>query len=236
MSFGEYRILQALTEFLPRILEQSILDTYYPSLNTTNHVQFLFKNWQVGMLDNFQYHNSHVAVQIFNADSGILIRITDTIQQCSEILGVSITQIYHMIGSIDGFYSPGIGIRVAIAVQGGSLGHKIARQLLKSNTLEGLPGGLVSEIIPGWFWLFKADFTTYIGPFPTITAAYQFANPEVIDYSNQSKFQRPIALNTWCVYRNKESLMRTQLGKFYLVGARVARGSRGQVPTTPWSY
>ena len=76
LSFGEIQILRAITEFIPHILEQSLITELKPSLNhILNSVLFTYNIWNPSLLSVYDYTTDSIhAVQIISAETGEILR------------------------------------------------------------------------------------------------------------------------------------------------------------------
>lgn len=73
ISLSEMQILRASTEFVPRILEQTLITELKPTLNSLcNSVLFTYNNWSLLNIYNYATDGS-IAVQISNAETGEIL-------------------------------------------------------------------------------------------------------------------------------------------------------------------
>ena len=89
LSVGEKRILDCLTAFVPRILEQLLLDNHFGYWNNQKTVYFGFKPWCPSLLNDYtNFHLNSIPVEIRNAKTNELIReYVPSISMAGDLLG-----------------------------------------------------------------------------------------------------------------------------------------------------
>jgi hypothetical protein len=125
-SQGEVFILRALTEFVIRVLEQSLITTFHPEINSKYPVLFTYTSWDPKLLSVYDFAiDGSRAVQILNATNGKVIRsFVTSIEQASQILQISRNMANRYLQSNVGFYSTVFGCQVTLGVIGTSLFNK----------------------------------------------------------------------------------------------------------------
>lgn len=108
---GEYKILRALTEFVPRVLEQSLITFREPFYKSKGS----FYVWDSGLLDVYSYAaDGSVPVRNLNATTYYEIDKVVKIAQASDILKERRNLVNRYQHSIDGFESRVFNCRVTV--------------------------------------------------------------------------------------------------------------------------
>lgn len=218
LSFGETQILRAITEFVPRVLEQSLIAELKPTLNSIyNPVLFTYNNWDPAFLNVYDYatDGSH-AVQIISAETGEILRSKiSSISQACDILNISRNMANRYLNNDYGFFSTVFGCRIIISVIGITLvTNKIVHRASVNYPTLTLPGGALSDLAPYLVWAFKANKTDFIGPFVNYTQALRVLEPTKLannPNSSPSNLSKPIKR-----FANYEVLRNYELGEFYI--------------------
>lgn len=218
LSFGEIQILRAITEFVPRILEQSLITELKPSLNhILNPVVFTYNIWDPSLLSVYDYatDGSH-AVQIISAETGeILRKKISSISQACDILNISRNMANRYLNNDYGFFSDVFGSRIILSVIGMTLiTKKIEHRKAVNYPTLTLPGGSLSDLAPYLVWAFKANKVDFIGPFVNYTQAFRTLEPNKITNnpnSSPSSLSNPIKR-----FANFDLLRQYELGEFYI--------------------
>lgn len=152
ISFGEMQILRAITEFVPRILEQSLITELKPTINNLySPVVFTYNIWDPSLLNVYDYatDGSH-AVQIISAETGEILRNKiSSINQASEILQITRNMATRYLNNDYGFFSPVFNSRIILSVIGMTLiTKKIEHRKPVNYPTLTLPGGSLTDLPP----------------------------------------------------------------------------------------
>lgn len=218
ISLGEMQILRAITEFVPRILEQTLITELKPTFNSlSNSVLFTYNIWDPSLLNVYDYAtDGSLPVQIINAETGEIIRKKiSSISQACDVLQISRNMANRYLNNDYGFISDVFGCRIILSVIGGALITKkiVHRNAVNYPTLT-LPGGPLTDLAPYLVWAFKANKIDFIGPFVNYTQALRALEPSKIPNnptSSPSNLSKPIKR-----FANFEVLRQYELGEFYI--------------------
>lgn len=107
LNKGETDILIAISQLLPRILEQSLLVNYSFILNSKDKlVRFSYTNWSSNMLSVPVIINK-VSKEVNIIINEKVVKTVDSIHNLLPVLGIkSINTLFKIMNHIKGFYSP----------------------------------------------------------------------------------------------------------------------------------
>lgn len=215
-SQGEAIILRATTEFILRILEQSLITEFGTPLNNTSSVLFTHTSWDPGLLTVYDYlKDGSRAVQITSVLTGELIRpVIPSISQAADLLQISRNIANRYLQSSDGFFSGVFGCQVALGLVATDLHkkHIVHRASTNYPTLT-LPGGPLEDLEGHVVWVFYPNKTDFIGPFVNYTAAARELNPSLFIDTIRSPSNISVPFKR---IANYEKLLSTQKGQFYI--------------------
>jgi hypothetical protein len=233
-SLGEWQILQALSQFLPRVLEQSIISGFEPTLNNLIYnVTFSHGNWDPGLLSNFDFSfDNSLPVEVCDKVTGNVIQTIPSIARTADCLHISRNMVSRYMGSVDGFYSRVFGCIVTVGLAGVKLLPKQIVHRVKSNLpLITLPGGNVLDIIPGFVWVVCLNKTDFKGPYLSFSSAFADLNPIKSTEATPAKLSNASA--SFKEFCNLEKALDTEKGRFYIIKVG-KRGRRASRPVHPW--
>lgn len=215
---GEIQILRAITEFVPRVLEQSLITELKPSFNSiVNPVLFTYNIRDPTLLSVFDYatDSSH-AVQISSAETEEILRNKiSSISQACDILKISRNMANRYLNNDYGFFSSVFRCRIILSVIRMTLITKKMenRKSVNYPTLT-LPGGSLTDLAPYLVWAFKANKVDFIGPFVNYTQTLRALEPSKISNnpnSSPSNLSKPIKR-----FANFEVLRQYEISPFYI--------------------
>jgi len=184
LSLGEVQILRAFTEFVVRILEQSLISHLEPAYNSlTNLVVFTYNVWDAGLLNVYNFlSDGSRGVQILNAITGEIIRAkVSSIAQACDILQISRNMANRYLNSSEGFYSVIFGCQVTLGVIGMALYAKKISKLPYTNSTA------LTDLPPYLVWLFKENKTDFLGPYVNYTQTARALSPSKFSDNTKSK-------------------------------------------------
>lgn len=123
-SKGEVIIIHAITKFILRILEQSLISEFKPLLNSVKMpVLFTYTSWDPILLSVYDYlMDGSRAVTILNAVTGEQIRpVVPSIAQAADLLQINRNIFNRYLQSVDVFYSVIFGCKVTLGLVGAEL-------------------------------------------------------------------------------------------------------------------
>jgi len=119
LRVGERDILQAFTQFLPRVLEQSLISGIHPEFNGNSNVYSNHVSFSAHLLENHHYRDGRgKCVEIRKALSGSLIPKTPSILAACTLLNVSRIGLKAVLGKVAGIYSKSLGYQVTVNLVG----------------------------------------------------------------------------------------------------------------------
>lgn len=160
LSESEKVLLRALTQFVNRILEQSLISKFRPYFNDLRtNVSF---GIHASTVPNVSGGNTTGALALTIMDKGLnTLQTFPSINYAREMFNMSTSRIYDHLKSTSLIVVPPFPYKVVFA--------NLLRPLWTSKTLGkpilfaplGLPGQALTNLVPGAFWLFlngKTDF------------------------------------------------------------------------------
>ena len=215
MSKGEIDILFAVTQLIPRILEQSLLLHFLFTLNgKDNKVRFSYTKWDskflsIPVLDNKTAKRVQIVI-----DKKV-VRIVNSIQQLMSILGIkSRRTIMKYMNHVRSFYSPNyknyVNIRYPNMDEENLLTHNIIHRNLSNIPELVIPNVNLFSLIPNELYVYNSSLSL-IKIYKPIREAAKDLNP------NNEKLGinvrgREIAISR---SKNKKKLVYNELGSFY---------------------
>lgn len=89
LTYGEYIILVSLSQFLPRILEQSLFDVWHFDWNKKFSVDFSYRSWNPQWLDTHSWGNKAHEVLIRDFETGKVLRSSiPSLSLAKDALGI----------------------------------------------------------------------------------------------------------------------------------------------------
>lgn len=228
LSIGEVEVLKALTDFVPRFLEQGLLNEFAPNLNNLNNaIKFLYTSWDPAELNNYfvKVDDPLQAIEIRNL-AGELIRTCPSFQDAADFLNCNLPKIRRYINNANGFRQDSLGYKITLGLVGAALLPQLK-----------LPGGPLTELGGYVVWAFYPDKQRFLGPFASLLAAYKALNP--VTAFNNTVQQTFSGTDNLLRYRNLEHLVSTEKGEFYIAINPIKQPSNkrsaGQLPKAPFA-
>lgn len=216
VSKGEWQILQAFTQFLPRLLEQSLFTAFSPELNSEmltvyfNHVSF-----NTDALTIFDYdRNGSKPIDVFNIITG------DHFTRLASVTAASIFLfgqkdrrhiVRKHLGALSGikWSAPHASApRVVIAEVGQSLTDRIVPGRPDHNYLPlEIPGLVLSALQLPFIYIYNANFEL-VGTFTSFSEAMKVLNPSLANLTARQLEIKSRVLQrrcNWHVQVNTES-------------------------------
>lgn len=209
LSLGETDFLKALTEFVPHVLEQSLLTEFSPNLNKSLNIPFTHTSWDYTRLTSYftpiddPSQVVEISIEKSDGSKGSLIQSCDSFKHACQVLDCNITKVRRYLNSQTGFMCLALGCRVTLSLVGFDL-----LKLLR------LQGGPLTELSPFVVWAFYPNKTSFLGPFISVQAAYQYLNP--VQHFHNTKEANFQCVNEYFKYRNSETLISTEKGDFFI--------------------
>ena len=213
LSKGEVDILMAITQLLPRILEQSLLDTYIFNLNGKNKlVKFSYSNRDPYTLNTpILTNNMPKSVNILI--NGKVVRIVNSIQNLLPVLGIkSRSTIFKYMNHVKGVFSPTynqiVNIRYPHVIN--LLNHEIIHKK-KDNYIElKIPNLPITSLTTNLVYLFNSDLSL-VNTYRSIKEAVISLNPNYKELGINLR-GREITISR---AKNKQKLVFNEKGSFY---------------------
>jgi hypothetical protein len=211
LTQGELNILLAITEVLPRILEQSLLYTLPASLNGKDRlVKFSYTKWDPEIL-LYPIKRRTNSKQVDILINGKIIKTVSSIRGLINVLGIkSKTTIKKYMNHKEGVYSPNYNEKVNIKFPHVNelLNHTIIHRNDKEKKLPPLlvPNIKIDELEPNLLYVYTKDYKLYKTYNSIVQAARDSNN------SPDKRRGRQIAITR---AKNKNKLVSHEKGDFY---------------------
>lgn len=221
LSKGELQILQAFTQFLPRLLEQSLFTRFTPSLNSSLVVYFDFVKFDTHLLTVYDYAlNGAKPVDIFNFLTGEHIRRVASISAASLFLYGSNDRrhiIRRSLGALSGITwtaSNAITPRVMVTSPGVPLSNLVINH--RPSSIKGplsLPGIDLNSLPAPFIYIYDLEFNL-IDQYLSYSSAIMALSP-LLTYGLTNK---PAERYSRCLQRacNLNKTANTEKGKVYV--------------------
>lgn len=213
LSRGEVDILMAITQLLPRILEQSLLDNFPFNLNGNNKlVKFSYTNWDSNLL-NLPGLTKNTAKSVDILINNKIIRTVNSIQDLLPVLGIkSRNTIFKYMNHVKGFFSPTyneiVNIRYPYTVN--LLNHEIIHRKIDNDIELKIPNTPLISLNMNLLYVFNSDLSL-VNTYKSIKEAVISLNPSPAR-DGISIRGREIAISR---AKNKQKLVFNQIGSFY---------------------
>jgi len=203
----------AITQLLPRILEQSLLDTYTFNLNGKNKlVKFSYSKWDPYIL-NTPVLTNNMSKSVNILINGKVVRIVNSVQDLLPILGIkSRSTLFKYMNHVKGFFSPNYNQIVNIRYPHitNLLNHEIIHKK-KENYIElKIPNLPVTSLTTNILYLLNSDLTL-VNTYRSIKEAEIALNPNYKELGISLR-GREIAISR---AKNKQKLVFNENGSFY---------------------
>lgn len=211
LSYGEAQILIHLTHLEARLLEQSLLTYYKPLLNKEYLVNFMITKWDKSWLNISQPSNKmSKAAEIRN--NGEIILTVKSHLEAAKIIGRDYRTLKRNIinNSIE-FYSKTLGFQITVNTVGVKPSYRklLYKPIFKEPALDiGIP---LNNLPPYELRVYSLDKQNYKS-YDSIYEAFKILNPSLAKKDNYEfdHYRRVLE------YVNRERILITQTGKFYL--------------------
>lgn len=219
LSVGEFHILQAMSQFLPRVLEANLLDHLNTTLNrgSGDQVYFNYVDFNPADLNDHDtpvYGASSKSVEIRDAMSGELIRVAPSIVSCAAYLGLSRTSLKQVLGSLRGVKSKSLDMLVTV--------NKVGQSLLEVDIVRRLPHNwsplvlvntTLDQLVGSDIYIYAEDLTTVYATYPSWSKAFYGLYPSKSDVPASTAKNRSKPLMRAC---NNHKAVVTEKGTFYV--------------------
>jgi len=234
LSLGETEILMALSQLIPRILEQSLFLHHLPTLNDNKWVDFEYLSWTPALLAVYSANKTIKLIEIRDLAGNLLRPHFESINLTAKILGLSTNTIKRYLNNSTGFMSNVFGKQITVGVNGVPYNNNlIVHRVAPKNPPLVLSGGSLTDLIPFHITAFYPDKVNYLGPFVSTRDLEKALNPE--KYPGDA---RPTRTNmTIHRARNLERLYKCDLGEFYIAANPdflPMKQPLAQAATSPW--
>lgn len=213
LSKGETDILIAISQLLPRILEQSLLVNYSFVLNGRDKlVRFTYTNWNSNAL-SLPVIRDKVSKVINIVIDKKVVKIVDSIQKLLPVLGIkSRNTIFKYMNHVKGLYSPTYGklVNIRYPYVQTLLNHEIVHRKVKNVPELVLPNISLNSLDLNKLYVYDDNFL-YINTFNSIKEAVLNLNP---NHKNLGISVRggEVAISRG---KNKQILVSNEKGSFY---------------------
>ena len=215
LSKGELDILFAVTQLIPRILEQSLLSHFTFTLNGERKlIMFSYTSWNIENLYVPVLGNKMAKqVQIIMNDK--IIRTVHSIGKLMDVLGIkSKRTIARYMNHIKNFYSPNlksfVNIKYLYIEKENLLKHNIIHRQTKDIPALIIPDISLFSLIPDKLYVYNTDFSL-LKTYESIKEGVKDLNPNYKRLGISIR-GREIAISR---YKNKKILIHNELGSFY---------------------
>jgi hypothetical protein len=221
---GEIQILLALTQFMPRVLEQCYISQYKPELNGNKkgsyNVIFSFTKWVPDLLltnsaldEEVNKYNIYRAID----ENNITVASSSSMNGLANILGISIAGLKYHLGRESYVYAKALALNVNILKLGGISKGKPkdyyrSKKFIREN-LE-LKNISLSSLDLGYIYVFNPDKETIFTKNSTSPAIFKCINPNVS--ANLDSKTLKSKSDNMATYINKELKYSSELGEFFL--------------------
>jgi hypothetical protein len=215
LSSGEMDILFAITQLIPRILEQSLISHFTFTLNGERKlIIFSYNSWNIKNL-YVPIMGSKVSKQIQIIMNGKIIRTVHSIRKLMDILGIkSRRTIAKYINHIKSIYSPNykdyVNIKYPHVSKENLLTHDIIYRKVKNIPELIIPNLSLFSLIPNKLDVYNSDLSL-VKIYESITEAIKSLNPSYKKLEINIKGRRTAISR----YKNKSILVDNELGSFY---------------------
>jgi hypothetical protein len=239
-SKGELQILIALTQFMPRVLEQIYLDHYKPELNGNKlknyQVIFNFLNWSSSSLSSsFLFGDSLLKVNnsddtnvttflgkgeypqyIAKDEFNNIVSGSNSMNGLSSLLGISIQGLKYHLNRESFVLAKSLGLNVSIQEnniipKGSPIEYYRTKQKSRPNL--NLSKEL-SSLEMGNIFIYALDKETVIAKKATAPLVFKYLNPRLSLKLNSKELKSKA--DNMATYINKESIYYSELGNYYL--------------------
>lgn len=218
LSLGEYKLLLGISQLITRLLEQSILDKYWnqeESLNASPNVTYTYAAFFEVDFSNYDYDDPmHKKVEVWDAETSQFIGEFSSIAGAARFLGVAVRALSRCLNNSKGTVPQKWGRRIIISQAGVPLTDEPIHYRVKSYPELTLANMLLTDLPPKWLYVFYPDKSDYLGPFASISEARKYLNPE--KSKGLTNPQIKTTSTNFMKAVNKENLVKTELGSFYL--------------------
>jgi hypothetical protein len=217
-SAGEWAILQALTQYVPRVLEQCLITTFKPALNNLSYqVLFQFNDWNPSLL-KMDYNivgTVSKPVTILTMDNEVVVEFP-SIAHAATAFGMSRNGFYAYVNSPDGFYSKFLDLHLVASTFGqNALAPKKKLHCRDPNfpqlTLVNIQ---LTDLTPHLRYAFYPNKIDHLPPFDSFADMVTYLYPKKTkDKTTYQVEKLTVNLVRFCNY---ERLVVTEKGEFYI--------------------
>jgi hypothetical protein len=205
-------ILYAITQLIPRILEQSLLSNLIFNLNGKNKlVRLMYTKWDKNTL-LLPVSNDKMAKSVEILINNKLIRVVDSIEKAITVLGVSRNTGFKYMNHVKGFYSPYFKDIVNIKHPHIEtlLIHKIIYRKEEDISQLSIPNVSLNALTLNLLYVYNSEFSL-VGTYKSIVEAARSLNPNsnILGTNLRGK---EIAISR---AKNKSKLVDNEKGSFY---------------------
>lgn len=174
LSQGEYNILMAITQLVPRILEESLFRAYASTLTGKDRlVRFVYTRFNKGSLTQpLELGSTRIKVEISNSQGPF--QTCASMQEVTNALGVGLKTVQKFINHVSPINSPKCGLVniQEVGYEGPLLTQPIVHRVEPEYAPMIIPGYAPSNVEPGKVFAFTKDLQPYSGgPYDSLTNA-----------------------------------------------------------------
>ncbi|TPG03871.1 hypothetical protein EAH88_19125 [Rhodanobacter glycinis] len=219
LSLGEYQILEAFSQFLPRVLEGSLLSELNPGLNSGSlSVYFNHVHFDPASLLNFSDSLAGAnafPVSICDAVTGKQLHLAASIVSAAAFLGISRVTVKAHLGKSKGLFSALFNTVVTV--------NKLGQQLVSAPVIHRLPHNwaplvlvnvLLDELIGKTIYVYMSDRATLYATYSSYSKAFLGLNP--LKGTGMTAKQAEVSSRSLQRACNWDKLVSTESGDFYI--------------------
>jgi GIY-YIG catalytic domain len=222
LSQGELDILLAITQLVPRILEQSLCtrdifeitkDSLSFKLNgSSGLVLFTYTSWDPATL-NWKIKEQVTAKLVEILIDGNVVRVVGSIEMCATVLGLSRNTVMRYMNHVKSVYSKHLNAKVNVRfpqslTKTDPIIHRKNREIEIPSLV--IPDKSLYDLELNLLYVFDSNFNQIGMPFLSIAKAVEFLNPSLQD----KKDRRGREINS-ARLTNKALLIAHELGQYY---------------------
>lgn len=210
VSTGELLILSVMTEYVPRVLEQLLINEFKPNMNSSYPVEFITYAFNpLSLNKGLDYLLSQAKpVTILDSNYNVVQRFAGMKATC-DALNVSFITLEKLVISGDFLQSFLLNMKVAFWMPGRS---KYLKKQLKESAIENLviPGKSLASLHPKVYWAFHEDKVNHNPGYKSLDELVRKLFP-VKSVKGMKLLRAEVLLHV-----NLERLLVTEVGSFYI--------------------
>jgi hypothetical protein len=221
LSKGEIQILTALTQFMPRVLEQAYIDHYKPELNGNKkknyQVVFNFLKWDSSSLyspisGNYLDSPKYIAKDELNK----IVASSNTMNGLASLLGLSLQGLKYHLNRESVVLAKSLGLSVSlqeknVTPKGSPIEYYKTK---KVNRPELQLSKDLSSLEMGNILIYALDKETVVAKNLSAPLVFKYLNPNLS--LNLTSKELKVKADNMATYINKECIYSSELGDYYL--------------------